>query len=83
MWRKVPNPCYVRRNEGTPLVRRFRPSETLKIEGFVKSTSYVRTKLTRAARMGVKGAPRLWVELVVDDVDGVGNATKAPRTATV
>ena len=59
------------------------PSETLKIEGFVKSTSYVRTKLTRAARMGVKGAPRLWVELVVDDVDGVGNATKAPRTATV
>jgi hypothetical protein len=55
----------------------------LKIEGFVKSTSYVRTKLTRAARMGVKGAPRLWVELVVDDVDGVGNATKAPRTATV
>ncbi len=49
----------------------------------MKSTSYVRTKLTRAARMGVKGAPRLWVELVVDDVDGVGNATKAPRTATV
>jgi hypothetical protein len=49
----------------------------------VKSTSNVRTKLTRAARMGVKGAPRLRVELVAADVDGVGNAAKAPRTATV
>ncbi|MGZ4203279.1 MAG: hypothetical protein ACXVRH_14625 [Thermoleophilaceae bacterium] len=43
----------------------------------------MRTRLTRAARMGVKGAHRLRVELVVDDVDGVGNAAKAPRTATV
>jgi hypothetical protein len=33
--------------------------------------------------MGVKGAHRLRVELVVCDVDGVGNATTAPRTATV
>ena len=49
----------------------------------MKSTSYVRTKLTRAARVGVTGALRLWVELVVTDVDGVWNATKAPRTATV
>jgi hypothetical protein len=33
--------------------------------------------------MGVKGARRLRVELVVVDVDGVENAAKAPRTATV
>jgi len=33
--------------------------------------------------MGVKGALRLRVELVVADVDGVGIAAKAPRTATV
>jgi hypothetical protein len=49
----------------------------------VKLTSSVRTKLTRAARLGVKGALRLRVELVVTDVDGVWNATTAPRTATV
>jgi hypothetical protein len=49
----------------------------------VKLTSSVRTRLTRAARMGVKGAPRLRVELVASDVDGVGNAAKAPRKATV
>jgi hypothetical protein len=49
----------------------------------MKLTSNARTRLTRAARMGVKGALRLRVELVVADVDGVGNAAKAPRTATV
>ena len=52
-------------------------------EDLFELTSSVRTKLTRAARMGVKGAHRLRVELVVTDVDGVRNATKAPRTATV
>ena len=52
-------------------------------EDLFELTSIVRTKLTRAARLGVKGALRLWVELVVSDVDGVRNATKAPRTATV
>ena len=49
----------------------------------MKLTSNVRTRLTRAARTGVKGALPLRVELVVCDVDGVGNAAKAPRTATV
>ena len=49
----------------------------------MKLTSNVRTKLTRAARLGVKGALRLRVELVVCDVDGVENAAKAPRLATV
>jgi hypothetical protein len=49
----------------------------------VELTSNVRTRLTRAARLGVKGALRLRVELVVTDVDGVGNAAMAPRTATV
>jgi len=52
-------------------------------EDLFELTSSVRTKLTRAARMGVKGALRLRVELVVADVDGVGIAAKAPRTATV
>jgi hypothetical protein len=59
------------------------PLENFDRDDFVKLTSHMRTKLTRAARMGVKGAPRLWVELVAADVDGVGNAAKAPRTATV
>jgi hypothetical protein len=52
-------------------------------EDLFELTSIVRTKLTRAARLGVKGTLRLRVELVVTDVDGVRNATKAPRTATV
>ncbi len=77
------HPCYVRHVRGTPLVRRSAPSRNFDRDDFVKLTSHMRTKLTRAARMGVKGAPRLWVELVAADVDGVGNAAKAPRTATV
>ena len=52
-------------------------------EDLFELTSIVRTRLTRAARLGVKGALRLRVELVVADVDGVGNAAMAPRTATV
>lgn len=59
------------------------PSIEPSSEDLFELTSSVRTKLTRAARMGVKGALRLRVELVVADVDGVGIAAKAPRTATV
>jgi hypothetical protein len=52
-------------------------------EDLFELPSIVRTRMTRAARLGVKGALRLRVELVVTDVDGVWDAAKAPRTATV
>jgi hypothetical protein len=80
---KTTQPVLRSAREGTASGPALHPSETFKIEGFFEADLNVRTKLTRAAWMGVKGAPRLWVELVVDDVDGVGNTTTAPRTATV